>query len=494
MPEPTNPYDDFLNQDTAELAPGEAPQPYNPYNDILSQEASENKQERASALSQAAQSSPDKTAGLRNLARDLGMAPAALEYANPQTSKLMELTSEIDKNTSDAQILGRLLQDPEFAKLAFDDTEQLSGIERFLSGIGGKGIKRGILQDQVGGPAFEMLMGFDLSPKKQARFDDLQRQMYLNEMRGGDPLVSNDRTGAAGRTLRSLSWLLNTTSYTATQLFTALPTALGTAGAGAATGAGIGAGGALIAGQLGPQVAAPEEVVTVPAAAFGGALTGGRTGYITGQTFYNFRQEAGFAFLEYRDFRDANGQPLPDEVARGAAIVAGAANAGLETVADITLAKFVIPGADKLLSKPGKEVVRQLMLTTEGRDAMAELGKKALKASGTEGATEIFQEAVTILTGEAAKGFITPTQEFEAITLDDATERMLESGLAGFATQPPFDYMEIRRNGYALVEATPSEMSVTFHELNPIHPTASTTPAVRFTATPGVVQPTITTL
>ncbi len=36
--------------------------------------------------------------------------------------------------------------------------------------------------------------------------------------------------------------------------------------------------------------------------------------------------------------------------------------------------------------------------------------------------------------------------------------------------------------------------SVTFHELNPIHRTATTTPAVRFRATPGVVQPTITTL
>ena len=74
------------------------------------------------------------------------------------------------------------------------------------------------------------------------------------------------------------------------------------------------------------------------------------------------------------------------------------------------------------------------------------------------------------------------------------TENLLAGGLAGFATQPPFDYMEIRRNGYALVEATPSEMSVTFHEINPIYRTATTTPAVRFTATPGVVQPTITTL
>jgi alkaline phosphatase D len=74
------------------------------------------------------------------------------------------------------------------------------------------------------------------------------------------------------------------------------------------------------------------------------------------------------------------------------------------------------------------------------------------------------------------------------------TENALAGGLAGFATQPAFDYMEVRRNGYALVEATPSQMSVTFHQLEPIYRAATPTPRVRFTATPGVVQPTITTL
>jgi len=56
---------------------------------------------------------------------------------------------------------------------------------------------------------------------------------------------------------------------------------------GAAWGARIGGGGALAAGQLGPQVAAPEEVVTVPvAAAIGGVLGGvggGVGGYFTGR-------------------------------------------------------------------------------------------------------------------------------------------------------------------------------------------------------------------
>ncbi len=74
------------------------------------------------------------------------------------------------------------------------------------------------------------------------------------------------------------------------------------------------------------------------------------------------------------------------------------------------------------------------------------------------------------------------------------TEAALAGGLGSYTTQPPFDYMEIRRNGYGLVEATPSEMTVTYHQLTPVFRSATPTPKVRFTATPGVVQPTITQL
>ena len=51
---------------------------------------------------------------------------------------------------------------------------------------------------------------------------------------------------------------------------------------GAKGGAAIGAGGALVAGQTGPQVAVPEEIVTVPLAAAGGAIIGGGVGTFTG--------------------------------------------------------------------------------------------------------------------------------------------------------------------------------------------------------------------
>lgn len=74
------------------------------------------------------------------------------------------------------------------------------------------------------------------------------------------------------------------------------------------------------------------------------------------------------------------------------------------------------------------------------------------------------------------------------------TENLLAGGLASYETQPPFDYMEIRTNGYGLLEATPTGMTITYHELTPVTSTATPAPTVRFTTTPGVVQPTITDL
>ncbi len=73
-------------------------------------------------------------------------------------------------------------------------------------------------------------------------------------------------------------------------------------------------------------------------------------------------------------------------------------------------------------------------------------------------------------------------------------ENALAGGLASFTTVPSFDYSELRKNGYGLVKCTATEMQVTFMELDPTYSSNTVSPAVAFTATPGVVQPTVTVL
>ena len=74
------------------------------------------------------------------------------------------------------------------------------------------------------------------------------------------------------------------------------------------------------------------------------------------------------------------------------------------------------------------------------------------------------------------------------------TENALAGGFATFPTFPAFDYGEIRKNGYGLAVCTPTEMQVTFMELDCTTAAGMPSPAVRFTTTPGTVQPTITLL
>ncbi len=103
-------------------------------------------------------------------------------------------------------------------------------------------------------------------------------------------------------------------------------------------------GAAFLMGQAGPQVVLPEEVVTVPAFAAAGFTAGATAGAMQ----HSFEQEAGHAYLEYRDIKDAFGRPLDPAVARGAAFFAGSVNALLET-AQLKILVNSLPGGDKIL-------------------------------------------------------------------------------------------------------------------------------------------------
>ena len=74
------------------------------------------------------------------------------------------------------------------------------------------------------------------------------------------------------------------------------------------------------------------------------------------------------------------------------------------------------------------------------------------------------------------------------------TEGLLSGGLSSYATSPPFDHMDIHRNGYGLVELTDASMSVTFMGLDATSPAATAVPTVRFDTTPGDPRPVVTTL
>jgi hypothetical protein len=376
----------------------------NPYLDLVRQGQNESLR---SAMYGAAQTNPDVEADLRKLAEKVNVPVETVRIDRKEIER-QAILGEVDYDglIKDAPVTANFLS--EQADVARDDVSVLTRIDRTFRAIG-QGWKQGSVQDRVEPLNWRWLSGEILSPSEQE-----ERRKLLGEMQ------------ALGKTVERgdnpVSWFLGQTGYTGRQLVSSVREGA----KGAIPGAVAGAGAAALIGQLGPQVALPEELVTVP----GGFFFGGRAGFITATTVYNYKAEAGFAFAEYEQMRDESGQLLDPAVARGAAAAAGLLNAGLETVGDIALAKM-IPGLDRLVGAGSREAIKTLLARPTFRNAIAQAGKKWLTAASVEGVTESLQELGVILGRELAQGV--SGQEFAPEAAGSDLMRVLESGAAGFA-------------------------------------------------------------
>lgn len=373
----------------------------NPYLDLMRQEQTGAVR---SAMYGAAQTEPDVEAELRRLAEKVNV-PVETVRADREEIKRQAILGEVDYDNlvKSSPVTATFLS--EQADVARDDVGPLERIERtFVAGA--RGWQQGSVQDQVSPLNWKALTEI-MSPSEAA-----ERRRLLDEVQA--------LGRAPERGDNPFAWFLGQTGYTARSLVSSIREG----GKGAIVGGAGAATVAAVAGQLGPQVALPEELVTVP----GAFAFGARAGYITASTVYNYKEEAGFAFAEFEGLKDESGVPLDPAVARGAAAAAGLLNAGLETVGDLALAKM-IPGLDRLLGRGSREAVKALLERPTFRNAIAQAGKKWLQSASIEGVTESLQELGVIMARELAQGV--SGQEFAADEGDAA--RVLEAGAAGFA-------------------------------------------------------------
>jgi hypothetical protein len=374
----------------------------NPYLDLMRQEQTG---ALRSSMYGAAQTEPDVEAELRRLAQKVNVPIETVRADRKEIERQAILGGvDYDNLVKSSPVTAAFLS--EQADVARDDVGTLERIERtFIAPV--QGWKQASVQDQVSPLNWRAVSGEIMSSSEAA-----ERRKLLDEI------------GALGRTTERgdnpFAWFLGQTGYTARSLVSSIREG----GKGAIVGGTTGAGVALALGQAGPQVALPEEMVTVP----GAFAFGARAGFITASTVYNYKEETGFAFAEYEGIKDESGVPLDPAVARGAAAAAGLLNAGLETVGDIALARM-IPGLDRLLGRGSREAVKALLERPTFRNAIAQAGKKWLQSASIEGVTESLQELGVILGRELAQGV--SGQEFAADEGDMA--RVLEAGAAGFA-------------------------------------------------------------
>jgi hypothetical protein len=351
------------------------------------------------AMAGAVNTQPDVEAKLRQLSKQVGVPLDSVRLDPPQAERRAAIGSiDYGRMVRDNPITANFLT--EQAAVARDDVGTLTRIERAFTAFG-QGISKGSLQEDLGPLHYKAMVG-TITPAEQAR-----RKQLSDEMKALDALPEKGDS--------PLSWFLNVTGYTGRQMVTSVTQAAPGALAGATAGAAVGG------------LAAPVAPVT----ATGGAILGARAGYITMSTVYNYKTEAGFAFDEFEGLKDVNGKPMPRDVAQGAAAAVGLLNAGLETVGELALLKLV-PGLDKLMAGGSKQAIKALLQRPTFRAAIADAGKRWMKAASIEGLTEGLQEITVILGRELAQG-VTPGQQFPATPIERDVERVLQATAEGAA-------------------------------------------------------------
>ena len=203
-----------------------------------------------------------------------------------------------------------LIDDPDLAGAAHDSIKDLTGLE-WLFAAPKAAFEQGEVQLQLSELRYNQILG-------RASLVDIARADQLSASLGAD-------LGAEG-------WWENA----AVEFPKMLPISLEVLGEGIEQGiaGGLGFGtGALIVGNASPLIALPEEIFTLPAAFGAGYFVASRPAALRKAA----RIEAGLAYDEFLGIRGEDGQPLEEDVAKAAALVAGGINgvleiAGLSTV------------------------------------------------------------------------------------------------------------------------------------------------------------------
>lgn len=190
-------------------------------------------------------------------------------------------------------------------------------------------------------------------------------------------------------------------------------------GRGAARGVQYGA-----VGAVGGAIAGPTG------AAFG-ARAGFAVGNLAGQYEAAFKQGAGMAWDEFRQFRGTDGKQLDPETAKSAALVSGA----IEGVINVWGTQKVleqIPGLDILAGAGVRNVVKSVLESPTQRELLTKYAKQIGGNAGLVALVPVLTEATRELVGAYTKSDANAKGgTFEQKNAGDIAGRLYEAGIAG---------------------------------------------------------------
>lgn len=399
----------------------------------------------AGAVGDASTTNPDQEAERRRTARDAGLDP--IVRGGPEFDRMVQqgaATNRARPQLDQAPRTAAYLARPENAAVAHDDVENLSWWEKVLqyrpgpgvalsaplplklfgAVVGGGAVTGGAYGEYAGNNPEEAAADIKNVPRafgegmEDVRFNNLASRMATGAATPAERREFREwqarRNAAAQADTRPPPGPFSTAARTAPQILEGVARS----GPEMTAGAGLWAGGAFMLGQAGPQIAAPEEVVTVPSAAFTGAMVGLRVGYAK----TSFTQNTGAAYSEFSQIMGADGRPLDEGAVRLAALASGAVTAGLDSVGFESLLRLA--GVKAL----GKDKIAELLRRPEVISALSNVAKRYGVMVTSEASTEAVQEAVQILAGEALR---MEQGEAPGTTVAQAGERVKEAFIQG---------------------------------------------------------------
>jgi hypothetical protein len=326
---------------------------------------------------------PDKAARILRVQLKTGM-PTDLVERNLDAIEAEASRSDFNAQQfykSSPTVAKWLAEDPNRAAMVGEDLTRLNYVERQLRFIADS-FREGLATSRLADIG-EAAMRGTATPVQRKRQRELEAQLGHAQADYG---ITGFFEGVPGAMANQLPIFANT--FWGKVKYGAI---------GGATGAAAGAGVALVGGQLGPQVATPEEVVTVPGAALAAGRKGAALGWKYGGAIEAARLEASLAYLDFEKLRDEQGLPLERQAALGAALIVGAINGGLEAAGLESILKTA-PGLRVL----GRGELRKALMQQSTRQAFVRYAKAAGQAMVTEGVTEFLQSMVTSSAGELA--------------------------------------------------------------------------------------------
>lgn len=345
-------------------------------------------------VARSANMTPDREAKVVNTATRTGMAPATVRelpdhYLDPNAPNPAELAKH---SPATAAFLGESATN---AAIGAPDWQSLSNIEGWRASLAAEQQRA---DDEVAKQKPPVSLGEAYDQGK--RTVDLGEAYFQNYMLGNPEHMEWAKSqeqaqqdyAERDQNTSGLRYILNS----AVEMVPNMVSGLKAGAAGGIVAGTAAAGTALLAGQAGPQIGTPEEIVTVPGAALAGFAIGGSTA-MANQVF---RLEAGLAAHDMAQIRDLNGNAIDPAIVRTAAYGVGALNAGLEMFGWSKLAGTLPTGW--LKSAFGKKAMGSALIDPEVSKALKAVAAKYGEAVGAETATEMAQEVSGILGGYIA--------------------------------------------------------------------------------------------